>query len=78
MRCADEAAIEGTVKALDEVARLEAWRLTARLAAATGRVGVWATARRYAEQLVSACGPDGARVRAWTDDELNRLGAPMR
>ena len=58
---------------LDDLARLEAWRLTARLAAATGRADLWATAERYAEQLAAACGPDADRVRAWTQSELTRL-----
>ena len=58
--------IDATVAALDDLARLEAWRFTARLAAATGRADLWATAERYAEQLAAACGPDADRVRAWT------------
>jgi hypothetical protein len=74
----DDAGIDATVEALDEVARLEAWRLTARLAAATGRASLWATAERYGAQLAAACGPDAARVRAWIDEELSRLGAPVR
>ena len=40
----DDAAVDATVAALDDVARLEAWRLTARLAAATGRADLWTTA----------------------------------
>ncbi len=69
----DDAAIDATVAAFDDVARLEAWRLTARLAAATGRADLWSTAASYAEQLVATCGPDADRVRAWIESELSRL-----
>jgi hypothetical protein len=69
----DDLAIDTTVATLDDLARLEAWRLTARLAAATGRADLWATAERYAEQLAGACGTDADRVRAWTQGELTRL-----
>ncbi len=71
----DAAAVDATVAALADVARLEAWRLTARLAAATGRGDLWATAERYAEQLADSCGSDRDRVRAWTRSELTRLGS---
>jgi DNA-binding SARP family transcriptional activator len=70
----DDAAIDRTVASLEGLARLEAWRLTGRLAAATGRADLWATAARYAEQLAAACGPDADRVAAWTKRELTRLG----
>jgi hypothetical protein len=70
---ADDVAIDATVDALDGLARLEAWRLTARLAAATGRADLWATAERYAELLAAACGSDADRVRGWTKSELARL-----
>jgi hypothetical protein len=69
----DDGAIEATVASLDGLARLEAWRLTARLASATGRTDLWATAERYAELLAATCGPDADRVRAWMRSELTRL-----
>jgi hypothetical protein len=69
----DDAAVDVTVAAFDDVARLEAWRLTARLAAATGRADLWTTAAGYAEQLVATCGPDADHVRAWTQSEISRL-----
>jgi DNA-binding SARP family transcriptional activator len=72
---ADDRAIDATVARLDGLARLEAWRLTARLAAATGRAELWGEAERYAELLASACGPDADRVSAWMRVELTRLGA---
>lgn len=73
--CADDAAIDATVASLDGLARLEAWRLTARLAAATGRDDLWATAERYAELLAASCATDADRVRAWMQSELIRLKA---
>ncbi len=70
---ADDAAIDVTVSTLGGLARLEAWRYTARLAAATGRDELWDRAQRYADQLAEACGSDADRVRAWTSGELARL-----
>ncbi len=70
----DHDAIDATVASLDGLARLEAWRLTARLGAATGRDDLWREAERYAELLVARCGPDADRVRAWIRTELSRLG----
>lgn len=70
---ADGRAIDETVARLDGLARLEAWRLTARLAAATGRGDLWHESERYAEVLAAACGADADRVRAWVQVELARL-----
>jgi DNA-binding SARP family transcriptional activator len=70
---ADDGAVDATVAELDEVARLEAWRLTGRLAAATGRDALWGTAERYAEQLIAAAGDEAEPLRAWTSTELTRL-----
>lgn len=70
---ADTAEVDRTVAALDGLARLEAWRLTGRLAAATGRADLWATAEGYADRLAAACGADSDRVVAWTQGELTRL-----
>ena len=72
---ADSVAVDATVASLQDLARLEAWRLTGRLAAATGRSELWAAADGYAEQLVAACGPHADRVRTWTRNELARLRA---
>jgi hypothetical protein len=69
----DPAAVDQTVASLEALARLEAWRLTARLAAATDRADLWATASRQAEQLLATCGEDTDRVRAWIEGELQRL-----
>jgi hypothetical protein len=66
-------AVDATVASLQDLARLEAWRLTARLAASTQRLELWAAAEGYAEQLIAACGPDADRVRTWTQAELRRL-----
>lgn len=71
--CADDDAIDATVASLDGLARLEAWRLTARLAAATGREDLWAKAELYAEMLAASCGAETDRVRAWMRTELTRL-----
>ncbi len=69
----DQEAVDATVAGLGERARLEAWRLTGRLAVATGRPDLWAAAEQYAEGLALTCGSDGDRVRAWTTTELARL-----
>jgi len=45
---ADDAAMDTTLEGLDELGRLEGWRMTARLAAATGRSDLWAGAARRA------------------------------
>jgi len=71
----DPAAVDATVVELDEVARLEAWRLTARLSVATTRSDLWSEAERRADQLAQACGSDAQRVRAWTTQELTRLSS---
>ncbi|MEQ1786070.1 MAG: bacterial transcriptional activator domain-containing protein [Acidimicrobiales bacterium] len=50
------AEVDRTIAALDGLARLEAWRLVGRLAAATERAELWAMAQRYADRLAAACG----------------------
>jgi DNA-binding SARP family transcriptional activator len=69
----DHDAVDRTVSAVERLARLEAWRYTARLAAATDRDDLWDRGRRLAEQLATSCGADADRVRAWTAGELSRL-----
>lgn len=73
----DAGAVAATLEGLDELGRLEGWRLTARLAQATGVSGLWAAADRRAARLVAACGPEAARTAAWIEGELVRLGRPV-
>jgi DNA-binding SARP family transcriptional activator len=68
--------VDATLAGLDAVAGLEVWRVTAELAAATGRDDLWAAASRRAESLAAASGPAADEVRAWLDTELTRLGRP--
>ncbi|MFL6206284.1 MAG: BTAD domain-containing putative transcriptional regulator [Acidimicrobiales bacterium] len=74
----DTAGIDAAVLALDELARLEAWRWCGQLGAATGRDDLWAAAEQHAQGLATASGPGGDRVRSWTAAELARLGRPQR
>lgn|GEM_PF-5893899 len=74
----DPGAVDATVARLDELARLEGWRFTARLAAASGRAALWDGAERGAARLLEGCGEEAARTGEWIEAELARLGRPTR
>jgi hypothetical protein len=71
----DDGAKDATVASLDGLARLEAWRLTARLASAAGRTDLWATAERYAELRQGTTGR-GEPHRLGPDLRGPRVGGP--
>jgi DNA-binding SARP family transcriptional activator len=70
----DPVALDDTLRGLDALVRLEGWRCTARLAAATRRADLWAAAEQRADRLVAACGVEARRTGEWIEAELVRLG----
>lgn len=70
------AAVDATLEGLDGLGRLEGWRVTARLAAATGRADLWTGAERRAARLLEDCGAEARRTGEWIEGELVRLGRP--
>ena len=78
----DDAAVDATVARLDDLARLEAWRYTARLAAATGRADLWthgralrrAARRRLRPATPTASEPGPAASSDVCDAKTSRCG----
>jgi DNA-binding SARP family transcriptional activator len=70
----DPRTVDATVDGLNRVGRLDAWRSTARLAAATRRDELWSVAQAQADGLVAGCGAEAERTAAWVATELQRLG----
>ncbi|HVM52699.1 MAG TPA: BTAD domain-containing putative transcriptional regulator [Acidimicrobiales bacterium] len=62
------------VDGLDRVAGLEAWWVTAELAARTGDDGLWRDAERRAGALVAAAGPHADTLRSWVATRFSALG----
>lgn len=60
--------------ALERVAGLESWRITAELAARTGSDQLWREAERRAGVLVTAAGPHAESLRRWVAGRLSALG----
>ena len=87
---ADDAAARGTARyallaravrgeadaldGLDRVAGLEAWWVTAELAARTGDDGLWRDADRLAGTLASRAGSHGEGLRSWVAARFSALG----
>lgn len=70
-------AVLGEVDALadlERVAGLEAWWVTAELAARTGDDRLWRAAERLATTLVAGAGPHGDGVRSWVANRFRALG----
>lgn len=62
------------VAALDRVAGIEAWWLTAELAARTGDDRLWREAERRAGALVTSSGAHADALRAWVTARFSALG----
>lgn len=60
--------------ALERVAGMEVWRVTAELAARTGADQLWRDAERRAGALVAAAGPHAESLRAWIARRFSALG----
>jgi hypothetical protein len=69
------AAVAATVAALDELARLEGWRLAARLTVATGQDDLWPAVDGLVHALLAGCGDEAPRTREWIRAELDRIRA---
>lgn len=59
---------------LERVAGMEAWHVTAELAARTGANELWRDAERRAGALVAAAGSDAESLRAWVATRFSALG----
>jgi hypothetical protein len=70
----DGAALDATLARLDRCAGLEAWMVTAELAAATGVDQWWRDADRRAGALVAASGDHAETLRKWIGVTFTRLG----
>jgi hypothetical protein len=70
----DDDVLAATFEGLDRLARLEGWRLGARLVVATGRDRLWPAVDRLARHLLEGCGTEARRTGEWIESELRRLG----
>lgn len=59
---------------LEHVAGMEAWRVTAELAARTGIDELWRDAERRAGTLIAKAGPHSESLRTWVRATFNALG----
>jgi hypothetical protein len=66
--------LDETLNALDTCASMEAWLVTAELAAATGVDRWWRDAERRAGALVSVSGEHAEPLRRWIGDRFAALG----
>jgi tetratricopeptide (TPR) repeat protein len=66
--------VDARLAALDSCAGLEAWYLTAELAAATRQDRWWRDAERRAGALIGSAGPDGESLRRWVAKRFSALG----
>jgi len=62
------------LSSLERVAGMEAWRVTAELAARTSTDQLWRDAERRAGALVAAAGPDAESLRVWVATQFTALG----
>ena len=72
----DPGEVDATLRHLDHLAGLEAWRSTAELGAATSRAELWQQAQRRADALAATAGDDADRLASWLAAELDHLGRP--
>ncbi len=70
----DDVALAATFEGLDRLARLEGWRLGARVVVATRRDDLWPAVDRLVGCLLDCCGADARRTGEWIERELTRLG----
>jgi hypothetical protein len=70
----DHEAVDGALTRLETLAGLEAWRLTAELAAAAGEDRWWRDAERRAGSLIAHAGPHGEVLRRFVGSTFTALG----
>ena len=70
----DHDAVDATLRALDECAALEAWLLTAELAAVARQDRWWRDAERRAGELIAASGPYAESLRRLVSEQFSALG----